>query len=235
MVEEREKLVESLADEYRILQDKIDKIGAFRFTVKGWSLTLIVATLLAGGATKLTPRWVLPTLMYVFIIVFFLVEKKQTDLSRSFGQRAYQIESVVTSMLRTTRNGSLLDEFLRLRHVPRIAHLIRERAQETSVERYFDRWDLGFFRSRLWRVTKEYLGADLWFYAVQAAVVLCVILFVQLPDATKGDSPHPVQVIENRNSVNAGCAQVNQNSVHDRHGKHPKEKKPESSNCPNKP
>jgi hypothetical protein len=102
--------MDRLADEYKILQDKIDKIGAFRFTVKGWSLTLIVATLLAGSATKVSPPWLVSLLMFVFIGVFFYIEKKQTDLSGLFGQRAKQIESVITGMLRTTGNGARLDE-----------------------------------------------------------------------------------------------------------------------------
>jgi hypothetical protein len=38
-----EQFVNRLADEYKILQDKIDKIGAFRFTIKGWSITVIIA------------------------------------------------------------------------------------------------------------------------------------------------------------------------------------------------
>jgi len=32
-----------LTDEYKILQDKIDKIGGFRFTIKGWSVTAVIA------------------------------------------------------------------------------------------------------------------------------------------------------------------------------------------------
>jgi hypothetical protein len=82
----REKLLTCLADEYKILQDKIDKIGGFRFTIKGWSLTLIVATLVAGTATKVSPNWIVSAVMAVFVMVLFAVEKKQTDLSRLFGE-----------------------------------------------------------------------------------------------------------------------------------------------------
>ena len=44
------KLITSLSDEYKILQDKIDKIGAFRFTIKGWSVTVIAVSVAAGSA-----------------------------------------------------------------------------------------------------------------------------------------------------------------------------------------
>lgn len=30
-------------DEYKLLQDKIDRIGTFKFQVKGWSATLVLA------------------------------------------------------------------------------------------------------------------------------------------------------------------------------------------------
>jgi hypothetical protein len=33
-------ILDLLLREYAILQDKIDKIGEFRFTIKGWALTL---------------------------------------------------------------------------------------------------------------------------------------------------------------------------------------------------
>ena len=41
-----------MTDEYKILQDKIDKIGGFRFTIKGWSVTAVVAATAAASATK---------------------------------------------------------------------------------------------------------------------------------------------------------------------------------------
>ena len=44
-----EEIVSRLADEYRIIQDKIDKIGAFRFTIKGWSVTVIIGAIAAGA------------------------------------------------------------------------------------------------------------------------------------------------------------------------------------------
>jgi hypothetical protein len=198
VIEEREKLLTCLADEYKILQDKIDKIGGFRFTIKGWSLTLIVATLVAGTATKVSPNWIVSAVMAVFVMVFFVVEKKQTDLSRLFGERARHIESTVTGMLSRTPNGSRLDEFIWLGHAPGIAHLLREQGRERvrwGLSRFFP----NFFRSSFWRKVREYLAADLWFYAIQIFVV-CVAYFITPLESSKGNIPS-IQVFENKGSV----------------------------------
>src|SRR5438445_10470248 len=96
---ERE-IVSRLADEYKILQDKIDKIGAFRFTIKGWSITVIIAAIFAGSATKAIPPWLWGISLGVFLFVFFLFEKQQTDLSHRFGQRVLELEAVISRLLR---------------------------------------------------------------------------------------------------------------------------------------
>src|SRR6267154_5661686 len=51
------EFVDKLENEYKILQDKIDKIGAFRFTIKGWSITVILAAAFAGASTAKIPAW----------------------------------------------------------------------------------------------------------------------------------------------------------------------------------
>lgn len=48
MKDSQKDLVERLTDEYKIVQDKIDKIGGFRFQVKGWAITIVVGALVAG-------------------------------------------------------------------------------------------------------------------------------------------------------------------------------------------
>ena len=41
-------LKKRIADEHKILQDKMDKIGGFRFTIKGWSITAVIAASAVG-------------------------------------------------------------------------------------------------------------------------------------------------------------------------------------------
>src|SRR5947209_1373029 len=79
-----------LMDEYKILQDKIDKIGGFRFTVKGWSVTLITGSLAAASAAN-NPGYV-PLALILVVVTFFLLEYQQWEFSLRFGMRASEIE-----------------------------------------------------------------------------------------------------------------------------------------------
>ena len=65
--------------EYQILQDKLDKIGAFRFTIKGWSVTVTAASLAAATATNASA--LVATLPLFIALVFFLLEWRQHRLS----------------------------------------------------------------------------------------------------------------------------------------------------------
>ncbi|MBZ5550635.1 MAG: hypothetical protein LAO22_22195 [Acidobacteriia bacterium] len=85
--------------EYKILQDKIDKIGAFRFTIRGWSVTLVIASIVATGSSKVVSPYVL-CLLVPFIYALYAVERKQNELSRSFGERALHLERRLKEELR---------------------------------------------------------------------------------------------------------------------------------------
>src|SRR6266849_962940 len=86
-------LVGRLADEYKILQDKIDKIGAFRFTIKGWSVTVVIAAGAAGANTQsLLAALTLSVGAAVMLWFFFQLELEQVRLSRLFGYRAGRLE-----------------------------------------------------------------------------------------------------------------------------------------------
>jgi hypothetical protein len=82
-----------LMEEYKILQDKIDKIGGFRFTVKGWSVTLITGSLAAASAAN-NPGYV-PLALILVVVTFFLLEYEQWELSLRFGMRATEIEEAL--------------------------------------------------------------------------------------------------------------------------------------------
>src|SRR3989442_1980617 len=83
-----------LTDEYKILQDKIDKIGAFRFTIKGWSVAgLVAASAAAGGAKSLLTVFTISLGLAVMLLFFFWLEKEQVRLSRLFGDRARRLEN----------------------------------------------------------------------------------------------------------------------------------------------
>ncbi len=156
------ELVSRLADEYKILQDKIDKIGAFRFTIKGWSITVIVGSIVAGAATtNAVPRWLSVIVLLGFVIAFFLFERQQTNHRHRFGQRALDIEAVLSRLFRNTAresgSQSVTRSFIVLHFVPGIGHHLGDRHTRRRGPRTF------------WRSCYE---ADVVFYIAQAVVVL---------------------------------------------------------------
>jgi hypothetical protein len=83
-----------MSDEYKILQDKIDKIGGFGFTIKGWSVTAVIAATAAGStANRLLTVAMVSLGLAVMLIFFFRFELRQVRLSRLFGERARKLEN----------------------------------------------------------------------------------------------------------------------------------------------
>jgi len=77
-------------DEYSMLQNKIDKIGEFRFKIKNWAVTIMVAAVFGGLASNV------PQFYYLFILpvifAFQNFENYQKRLLRSFSTRIQEIE-----------------------------------------------------------------------------------------------------------------------------------------------
>jgi hypothetical protein len=96
-----------LFDEYRILQDKMDKIGAFRFTVKGWSITAVIAASAAANGKSLATVFTISIGLVVMLDFFLLVEREQVRWSTIFGNRAGRIEDAFTKV----RHGKGLDVY----------------------------------------------------------------------------------------------------------------------------
>jgi hypothetical protein len=158
------EFVDKLENEYKILQDKIDKIGAFRFTIKGWSITVILAAVFASASTVNIPAWLWLASLVGFLVLFFLFELEQTTLRHKFGQRCILIESAITRVLRTAATSSgdtiVRREFVKLRFVPGITNHLRKRSAGSDSEEWSN-----------WRAFRE---ADGFFYA---ALGLLTLLF----------------------------------------------------------
>ncbi len=137
-----------LSEEYKILQDKIDKIGAFRFTIKGWAIAIVGAVLAAGSAVNGPVTTVVITFALAGMVVFFFeLEVEQLVLSRLYGARAKALEKLFTSIDR----GQRIDP---LPPVPYIAHAIVKASYQREIASAnrlrIDRW-----RTRLkdlWRI-----------------------------------------------------------------------------------
>ncbi len=155
MTEATNPLSDRLADEYKILQDKVDKIGAFRFTIKGWSVTVILGALFAGGAAGV-PRAYYAGLFLV-VGAFWWLEREQAELTHRFGARLLKIERVMSTQLRTRENRP---HMIVLRFVPGIAH---NQHQREGLTKDFPR--LG-----------KILDPHHLFYVLQAALVITAIV-----------------------------------------------------------
>jgi FtsH-binding integral membrane protein len=162
-----------LADEYKILQDKIDKIGAFRFTIKGWSVTAVIAASVASSTAKSLLAVVTISVGVAVMLAFFCkFEFQQVKLSRLFGDRARRLE---VAFDRTSRPGGRMKR-TRLQ-VPYLAHEIAlmsmargaiHRSPHSPTTRWLlNRWGPTY---RLWR------QSDVWFYVVLFAVSFAPIL-----------------------------------------------------------
>jgi hypothetical protein len=105
--DERRLLLDQLGSEYRILQDKIDKIAGFRFTIRGWSVTLVIASSIGAATAKISSAWVLYGLI-PFILAFLLMERAQLRHRRTFGGRVVDIEKRISKLLNEAVGGQLV-------------------------------------------------------------------------------------------------------------------------------
>lgn len=78
-------------EEYRLVQGKIDKIGEFRFIVRGWAVTLATAIVGAAEIAKLHPGSML--LAIVALGVFAAVERQEERVGETLAKRAKRLES----------------------------------------------------------------------------------------------------------------------------------------------
>lgn len=158
---EDQALVEQLTSEYQIIQDKIDKIGSFRFTVRGWSVTLVIASIFATGSSKDVSPWLL-LFLPVFILMFYFMEQKQNRFGYYFGQRALQIERELYRIFRA-KELSASERFL---PTPWIAYHLKEMADRSAPAGKF-----------LW-LKERIKDPDRFFYAIQTCIVILTVVFL---------------------------------------------------------
>lgn len=82
-------------DEYRLLQDKVDRIGDFHFRVKGWLVTLVTGAVVGGFASGI-PWWGY-LLALVLIFSFWLVDWQQTRIEEGYIARLEELELVLNA------------------------------------------------------------------------------------------------------------------------------------------
>ena len=124
-------VIDLLMKEYAILQDKIDKIGGFRFMIKGWALTLNTGTLVVSAATSLSP-WRAISLTFILLACLWVLEYRQDKLSVLFQDRALRIENSIGNRLQ--RLGLRRIDFVTLRRIPGIANELRSPTHHRNTE-----------------------------------------------------------------------------------------------------
>ena len=164
-----------LADEYKILQDKMDKIGGFRFTIKGWSVTAVIAASAAGSASKSLLTVITISVGLAFMLLFFFwFELEQVKLSRLFGDRVRKLEGTFKVLDRskgTTASAPTLVLYI-AHEIGQAKYKQRLLAEEASRRpfKFGEIWDAWVKR---WQVFKQ---ADVSFYLVLIGLSFCPLL-----------------------------------------------------------
>jgi|GEM_PF-5439411 len=182
-------ILDLLQREYSILQDKIDKIGGFRFTIKGWALTLNTGALVAAFATSLAP---IIGVLLVSGLVFGLwsLEWRQAKLTDLFQSRTFRIEARIMRRLNTL--GIRRGEFATLICCPGIANELRTpidahrpdttatsalRRRKGFLGRIKNFAPLVLFRRS--RLRRKLVGSDVHFYILLWGISVAFIFFQQ--------------------------------------------------------
>jgi hypothetical protein len=106
--------VRVLWEEFKLVQDKIDRIGDFHFRIRTWAITLVSAMVVGGFANKI--GWYLYLISCLPVLSFHLIDRAQTGWQSALVGRAATLETV----LRRTLQGK----------GPRIVHAIRAKQRE---------------------------------------------------------------------------------------------------------
>ncbi len=183
-----DKLIDGLFEEYRIVQNKIDKIADFELKVRGWCITLesaIVISLLSGKIEMASPFYIIILILFV-ILVFQFLEQEQLETKKILSKRALIVEQYIDRLIvdrdesdlkRKTINSNV---FKLLKGAPRTAISLRNSGRNRTIK--------SFKNMFIW---KNHV-----FYYAQYLVVITMLLSVFLGTVKVNTS-----TIKNNNSV----------------------------------
>jgi hypothetical protein len=147
-------------EEYKLLQEKIDKIGDFRFRIKSWAMTLITGFIVGGFASDI------PTILYLvglpIICMFHIFDLNQSIWHTAFIQRLSRIEFLLRTKSKPVGSTKY---FARERKTPGVVAAITE-AMKTSKSRRWNRWIV--------------IPIHNLFYFVLYSVILATFIYSQL-------------------------------------------------------
>ncbi len=184
-----QRVADRLSDEYKIVQDKIDKIGAFRFTIRGWTVTLVTGAILALASANLLSPFV-PLFLLFLLGIFAQIEGRQNRNQDILEDRAFEIEAEFRRLHRFPE-GSPAAVIM----TPRIAHDIRDRSTQ----------NVGFVR-RFWAFPDRYFY---WLLGGSALVVL-FLLYIH----PQQSSTNPRETINVVNGLRGGVSSAPETNKH---------------------
>jgi hypothetical protein len=176
---ENKALLDQLSSEYKILQDKIDKIGAFKFTIRGWSVTIVVASCIGATTARLPSPFFLLGLI-IFVAVFGHMERIQTGHREVFGRRCAEIERWIWRLLR--EQGAHAPSM-----VPKIAHELADEMRSS-----LRRWKSPHIR-RLVRALKSH---DEYVFCAVLIISILALTWWLASHPKSPDRPEPFEVIQ---------------------------------------
>jgi hypothetical protein len=166
---------DSPLEEYKLLLAKIDKLGDYRLTIRGWSATIILGLLL-GGSVVSAPSYVL-LLALPIVAIFYLMEVHQNDLQTALQKRAASLERIMDKV--AAQHYQDPNPYVQRKQpiglVPGIATAVNKFGHEVTGLR------------------KAAQNSDAFFYLVQAGLILiafCAAFF--FPPAKKDPTPQNV-------------------------------------------
>jgi hypothetical protein len=154
VLEQRAPKDDSPLEEYKLLLAKIDKLGDYRLTIRGWSATIILGLLL-GGSIASAPGYIL-LLALPIVAIFYLMEAHQNDLQTALQKRAASLERIMDKV--ATQHYQDPNPYVQRKEpiglVPGIATAINKFGQGVTGLR------------------KAAQNSDAFFYLVQAGLIL---------------------------------------------------------------
>jgi hypothetical protein len=91
--------IDILIKEYEIIQGKIDKIGEFKFKIRGWSLTIQSAIIIAILTGEIKEVWLPIILLFIIPAIFHFLEYQQENISAALSGRALALEKVIDRII----------------------------------------------------------------------------------------------------------------------------------------
>jgi len=134
----REKYREIFETEYRIIQDKLDKIGEFKFKIRGWSITIQSALLIAIFTQRFSFIFLAICLLGLVPLLFHFLEQQQEHIGKALADRAIDLEKAIDRLTferyESARKKINLDSIIinKVYGAPRIGVSIRHRKRKIS-------------------------------------------------------------------------------------------------------